>query len=51
MNDEPSQEVAPQSPEAPTVEPPIPPTDTTPSDMPSVAPEAPRDAFTPHLSH
>jgi hypothetical protein len=38
---------SPQSPEVPTVEPPIPPADSTPVDMPPVAPEAPRDAFTP----
>jgi hypothetical protein len=47
MNDESPQEVAPQSPQAPTTEPPIQPTDSSPTDMPPVAPEAPRDAFTP----
>ncbi len=47
MNDEPTQEVAPQSPSEPTVEPPIEPTDSSPTDMPPVTPEAPRDAFTP----
>ena len=47
MNDELPQEVVPQSPEAPTVEPPIQPTDSAPTDMPLVAPEAPRDAVTP----
>lgn len=41
------QQESPQSPEAPTVEPPIPRIDATPSDMPPVAPEAPRDTFTP----
>ena len=47
MNDESTQEVAPQSPSEPTIEPPIQSTDSTPNDMPPVAPEAPRDAFTP----
>ena len=47
MNDDQTQNVVPQSPSEPTVEPPIPPTDTTPTDMPPVATEAPRDAVTP----
>ena len=40
-----SQQEPPQSPEGPTVEPPIPPADFTSIDMPPEAPEAPRDAF------
>ncbi len=40
------QQEPPQSSGVPTVEPPIPPTDSTPIDIPPVAPEAPRDAFT-----
>ncbi len=52
MVDDQNQDIAPlqeasQSPEEPTVEPPIQPTDSTPTDMPPVTPEAPRDAFTP----
>ena len=47
MNDDQTQNVVPQSPSEPTVESPIPPTDTTPTDMPPVATEAPRDAVTP----
>ena len=41
------QQESPQSPEAVADEAPIPPADSTPIDMPPVAPEAPRDAFTP----
>lgn len=41
----PSQE-APQSPSEPTIEPPIQPTDPSPTDMPPMAPEAPRYTFT-----
>ncbi len=41
------QQEPPQSPEVPTVEPPVPPADTTSSDMPPVTLEAPRDALTP----
>lgn len=52
MNDEQTQDIvppqdAPQSSEAPTVEPSIPPTDTTPIDIPPIAPESPREAPTP----
>lgn len=46
MNDEPTKEVVPQSPEAPTIEPPIQPADSSSTDMPSGATEAPRDTFT-----
>lgn len=46
MNDESAQEVVPQSPSEPTIEPPITPTDSSPIDMPPVTPEAPRDAVT-----
>lgn len=52
MSDDQNQDVipqqkSPQSPEVPTVEPPIPPADSTPVDMPSEAPEAPKDTPTP----
>lgn len=52
MSDDQNQDLAPQqglpqSPEEPTVEAPIPSADSTPTDMPPVAPEAPRDAVTP----
>ena len=51
MNDDQTQgisptDIAPKSFSEPTIEPPIPPTDTAPPDMPPVAPEAPRDAVT-----
>src|SRR3989344_6494758 len=40
---------SPQSPSEPTIEPPIQSSDSSSTDMPHVAPEAPRDAFTPVL--
>jgi hypothetical protein len=45
--DIPSSQELPQSPEAVTDEAPIQPADSTPIELPSEAPEAPRDAFTP----
>lgn len=52
MNDNQTQSLAPtqntpESPEAPTIEPPIQATDSIPTDTPPVAPEAPRDTLTP----
>lgn len=47
MNEDRTQNIAPESPQAPPAEPPIPPTDTTPSDTPPEAPESPREAPTP----
>ena len=47
MNDESPEEVAPQSPSELTIEPPIQPTDSSPTDIPPVPPEGPRDAITP----
>jgi hypothetical protein len=47
MSDDNQTQDIPQSPEAPTTEPPIQQVDSNPTDMPPVAPEAPRDGFTP----